>query len=139
MRVAVSSSGKDLESPVDPRFGRCAYFVIIDTERMEFEAFPNSNVGTPHGAGIGAAQLVASKGVRIVLTGNVGPNAFGCLSAAGVQVVSGTVGRVKDAVEKFKRGELTADVGPTVGGHFGTGGVGMGLGRGGRRGLEAPL
>ena len=138
MRVAVSSSGRDLESPVGPRFGRCAYFVIVDTETMRFETISNSNIGTPHGAGIGAAQLIASKGVKAVLTGNVGPNAFSVLSAAGVQVVTGAAGTVKDVVEKFKLGELPTGVGPTVGGHFGLGGRGVGRGRGRHRGPEAP-
>jgi len=138
MRAAVSSSGTDPESPVDPRFGRCAYFVIVDTETMRFETISNSNIGTPHGAGIGAAQLIASKGVKAVLTGNVGPNAFSALSAAGVRVVTGAAGTVKDVVEKFKLGELPAGVGPTVGGHFGLGGRGVSRGRGRRRGPEAP-
>jgi len=139
MRVAVSSSGRDLESPVDPRFGRCAYFVIVDTETMRFETISNSSIGMTHGAGIGAAQLVVSKGVKAVLTGNVGPNAFSALSAAGVQVVTGIAGTVKDVVEKFKLGELPAGVGPTVGGHFGLGGPEVSRGRGRRRGPEAPL
>ena len=138
MRVAVSSSGRDLESPVDPRFGRCAYFVIVNTETMNFEAVPNTSITAASGAGIGAAQLVASKGVKTVLTGNVGPNAFSVLSAAGVQVVTGAAGTVKDVVEKFKLGELPAGVGPTVGGHFGLGGRGVGRGRGRHRGPEAP-
>ena len=139
MRVAVSSSGRDLESSMDARFGRCAYFVIVDTETMRFDTIPNSSIGMIHGAGIGAAQLVASKGVKAVLTGNVGPNAFSALSAAGVKVVTGTAGTVKDVVEKFKLGELPAGVGPTVDGHFGLGCREVGRGRGRRRGPEAPL
>ena len=133
MRVAVSSTGRDLDSAVDPRFGRCLYFVVVDTETMAFEAFPNTSIGAAHGAGIQAAQIVASKGVKVVLTGNVGPNAFTALSTSGVQVVTGAAGTVRDAVERFKRGELSASGGPTVGGHFGLGGRGMGRGRGRRR------
>ena len=132
MKVAVSSSGRDLESPVDPRFGRCAYFVVVDTETMGFEVVPNASVEIPHGAGIGAAQLVASRGVKAVLTGNVGPNAFSALSAAGVQVVTGTSGIVREVVERFKNGELSTGIGPTVGGHFGSGDRGIGQGRGRR-------
>jgi predicted Fe-Mo cluster-binding NifX family protein len=139
MRIAVSSSGRDLESPVDPRFGRCPYFVVVDTETMSFEAVPNTSITAASGAGIGAAQLVASKGVKAVLTGNVGPNAFSALSASGVQVVTSAAGTVKDVVEKFKLGELPAGVGPTVGGHFGLGGREVSRGRGRRRGPEAPL
>jgi len=129
LKVAVSSSGRDLESAVDPRFGRCPYFVVVDTESMAFEAVPNSSIGAAHGAGIGAAQLVASTGAKAVLTGNVGPNAFSALSAAGLRVLTGVAGTVRDAVERFKRGELVAGSGPSVGGHFGLGGRGRGGGR----------
>jgi predicted Fe-Mo cluster-binding NifX family protein len=133
MKVAVSSTGRDLESTVDPRFGRCQYFIVVETETMEFEAMPNTSIGAAHGAGIQAAQLVSSWGVDVVLTGNVGPNAFSALSAAGVQVLTGAAGKVRDVVEQYKRGELRATGSPTVGGHFGSGGRGMGGGRGGRR------
>lgn len=133
MKIAVSTSGTNLSSQVDPRFGRCPYFFIVDTETMAFEAVPNSAVGSAHGAGIGAAHLVASKGVRVVLTGNMGPNAYSALSASSVQVVTGVSGTVEDAVERFKLGELRATRGPSVGGHFGTGGRGAGRGRGRRR------
>ncbi len=137
MKVAVSASGMDLTSPVEPRFGRCPRYIIVDTETMAFEVVPNSAIGSAHGAGIQAAQLVASKGVGIVLTGNIGPNAYSALSASSIQVIPGVTGTVGDAVERFKRGELSATGGPTVGGHFGTGGRGGGRGRGGRRPFRA--
>lgn len=132
MKVAVSTSGQDLSGMVDPRFGRCQYFLIIDTETMVVETVPNGAVGTAHGAGIQAAQLVASTGVKAVLTGNVGPNAYGALSASGITVLTGVSGTVAEALERFKRGELSTTSSPTVGGHFGTGGRGGGRG-GGRR------
>ena len=132
MKVAVSTSGQDLSGMVDPRFGRCPYFLIVDTETMAVETVPNGAVGTAHGAGIQAAQLVASKGVKAVLTGNVGPNAYSALSASGITVLTGVSGTVTEAVERFKRGELSTTSSPTVGGHFGTGGRGGGRG-GGRR------
>lgn len=133
MKVAVSASGTDLTSPVEPRFGRCSHYIIVDVETMAFEVVQNTAVSSAHGAGIRAAQLVASKGVDAVLTGNVGPNAYSALMASSIQVVSGVTGIVVDAVERFKRGELQASGGPTVGGHFGTGGRGGGRGRGRRR------
>jgi predicted Fe-Mo cluster-binding NifX family protein len=132
MKVAVSASGTDLSSQVDPRFGRCPYYVIVYTDTMAFEVVSNTTNSSAHGAGVQAARLVASKGVKAVLTGNVGPNAYGALSASSIQVVSGVTGSVMDAVERFKRGELKQTGGPTVGGHFGTGGRGSGR-RGGRR------
>ena len=122
MKVAVSSSGRDLSSPVEPRFGRCPYFVIVDTDSMAYEAVPNTGVGSAHGAGIEAARLVASKGVKAVLTGNVGPNAHTALTASSVEIVTGVSGTVEEAVKSYTRGELKPTRKPTVGGHFGMGG-----------------
>ncbi len=131
MKVAVSTSGTDLLSQVDPRFGRCPLYMIVDTDTMAFEVVSNTANSSAHGAGIQAAQLVATKGVKAVLTGNVGPNAYGALLASSIKVISGVTGSVMDAIERFKKGELEETGGPTVGGHFGTGG--RGSGRGGDR------
>jgi len=134
MKVAVSSTGGSLESAVDPRFGRCSVFLIVDTETMKYQAVPNSSIGAAHGAGIGAAQSVAQHGVKAVLTGHVGPNAHMALSQAGISVYTGAAGTVEAAVNQFKSGALKEASSPTVGGHFGQrGGRGMGQGRG-RRG-----
>jgi len=130
MRVCVSATANSLDAPVDPRFGRCPYFIIVDLETMRFEAVPNMASGAIGGAGIQAAQIVASKGVKVVITGNVGPNAFQALSAAGIKIVTGAYETVREAIEKYKRGELREISSPTVGGHFG---MGMGRGRGLRR------
>ncbi len=92
---------------------------------MKFEAVPNIASGSMSGAGIQAAQTIASKGVKVVITGNVGPNAFQALSAAGIRVVIGAFGNVGEVVEKYKSGELKETNSPTVRGHFG-----MGMGRG---------
>jgi len=75
MRIAFSSTGRDLESQIDPRFGRCAYFLIVNPDDMTFEAFENENVSLSGGAGIQSAQFVASQGATVVMTENVGPNA----------------------------------------------------------------
>lgn len=132
MKVAVSSTGNGLDSQVDPRFGRCSTFIIVDTETMQAEALPNSGVGAAHGAGIGAAQAVTGAGVEAVLTGHLGPNAHMALSQAGVKTYIGASGTVRETVEAYKHGELREVSSPTVGGHFGQGGRGMGQGR--RRG-----
>ncbi len=132
MKVAVSAVGDSLDSSVDPRFGRCAYFVIVDTENLSFEAIPNTSLYAASGAGIQAAQTLASRGVEAVITGNVGPNAYRALAAAGIKVITGATGTVKEAVEKYKKGELREADSPTVGGHFGLGGRGRGWGRGRR-------
>ena len=121
MKAAVSSAGPSLDSQVDPRFGRCPYFIIVDADTMDFEAIENPNVMAMGGAGIQSAQFIANKGAEVVLTGNCGPNAFQTLSAAGVRVVVGVMGTVKDAVERFKRGELQPTMQPSVASHLGTG------------------
>ena len=130
MKICVSASTGSLDAQVDPRLGRCPYLVVVDSETMEFEAVPNIASGSMSGAGIQAAQTVASKGVKVLITGNVGPNAFQALSAAGIRVVIGAFGTVREVIEKYKSGELKETSSPTVRGHFG---MGMGGGRGRRR------
>jgi len=132
MKICVSASTNSLEAPVDPRFGRCPYFVIVDSETLQFEAVPNMASGAMSGAGIQAAQTIASRGVKVLITGNVGPNAFQALSAAGIKIVTGVSGTVRDVIERYKRGELKETGAPTVGGHFGMG-AGRGRGQGQRR------
>jgi len=133
MKVAVSSSGQDLDSHIDPRFGRCAYFLMVETDDMSFEVFNNESADLSGGAGIQSAQFVISKGAKAVITGNCGPNAVKTLSATGVTVFLGITGTIKEAVEKYKSGNLvSADKG--LGSGMGTGGGmetgrGMGMGR----------
>jgi predicted Fe-Mo cluster-binding NifX family protein len=119
MKVAVTSRGTALDDQVDPRFGRCAHFVIVETDDMSFEAIANGNASAGGGAGIQSAQLVAEKDVKVVLTGNCGPNAFRTLEAAGIQVVIGAAGTVREAVEEYKAGRLKATGGPNVESHAG--------------------
>jgi len=119
MKIGVTSTGKDLNAQVDPRFGRCQYFLIIDSETMNFEIIPNESAMASGGAGIQAAQMIAKTGTKVVLTGNVGPNAFQTLSAAGIKVVTGVDGTVKDAIERYKQGELKETDGASVNSHFG--------------------
>lgn len=138
MKIAVSSSGKDLNAQLDPRFGRCRYFLIIETDTMEFEVFDNENAALGGGAGIQAAQFVASKGAKAVITGHCGPNAMQTLSAAGVQVYAGQAGTIQGIVDKFNSGELTTTTEANAPAHAGMGaksmgqGMGRGRGRGGR-------
>lgn len=119
MKVCVTSQGSNLDAEVDPRFGRCQYFIIADTETLEFEAVENANVSAMGGAGVQSGQLVASKDVKVVLTGNVGPNAFQTLNAAGVEIITGVTGKVKEAIEKYKKGEYKSAQGPSVDKKFG--------------------
>ena len=120
MKICVTCQGNTLDSQLDPRFGRCQYFIIVDTEAdTEFEAIQNPNIESSGGAGIQSAQLVASKQVKAVLTGNVGPNAFQTLQAAGINIFTGASGTVKEVIEKYKKGGFKATEGPSVGSKFG--------------------
>ena len=119
MRVCLSAVSDSLDAQIDPRFGRCQYFVLVDPETMEFKVISNIASEAMGGAGIQSAQTVADNGAKVVITGNVGPNAFKVLSASGIRVVTGASGTVREAVEMYKRGELKEMDGPTVGGHYG--------------------
>ena len=121
MKICVTSVSGNLDDQVDPRFGRCPYFTIVDSGTMEFNVISNDSTNASHGAGIQAAQTVANMGVNVVITGNVGPNAFNVLSATGIKIVTGASGSVREAVEKYKSGQLQETGNPTVGGHFGMG------------------
>ncbi len=120
MRIAVTSTGRTLESDVDPRFGRAAYFLIGDSEGTDFTAIENENVAAAGGAGISSAKLVADAGAEAVLTGNCGPNAERSLRAANIKLYTGVKGTVAEAVELFRNGKLTEADGPNVGLHFGS-------------------
>ncbi len=119
MKVAVSAQGPDLSSPVDPRFGRAAFFIIYDMASHSFEALGNStNAGAAQGAGIQAAQLVARQAVDIVVSGNMGPKAFEALRAAGVKMVTWDGGTVAEAIEFIQSGEFEPLGDANVGGHW---------------------
>lgn len=108
-KVAVSSQGKGLESQVDPRFGRAAYFLVVDTETMDTVVLDNSQArNMSHGAGIQAAELVSRAGAEAVLSGFVGPKAMDALQAAGLAVYQDVAGVVDEAVRQYARGELNA-------------------------------
>jgi predicted Fe-Mo cluster-binding NifX family protein len=130
MKVAVSATGKDLNCQIDPRFGRCQYFIFIDPETMEFEVSENEGLMAMGGAGVQAAQLVVQKGANALITGNLGPNAASALSASGIKVYLVPGGTVREVTEAYKSGALKEVSGPTVPPHFGMGG---GRGMGGRR------
>ncbi|MBU0503064.1 MAG: NifB/NifX family molybdenum-iron cluster-binding protein [Candidatus Omnitrophota bacterium] len=119
MKICITSQGSSLDSQVDSRFGRCQYFILVDSDSLKFEAIENSNINQSGGAGIQSGQLVASKGIKAVLTGNVGPNAYQTLNAAGIAIYTGVSGSVKDAIEAYKLGKLKKTESPSVGSKFG--------------------
>jgi predicted Fe-Mo cluster-binding NifX family protein len=119
MNICISSQSNTLDSQVDPRFGRCQYFIIADSGNLGFEAVRNPNVDAMGGAGIQSGQLMANKNVKAVLTGNVGPNAFQTLQAAGIEIITGVSGSVKEAIEKYKKGDFRVAQGPSSASHSG--------------------
>ncbi len=105
MKIAVTSKGTDLDSQVDPRFGRAAYILVVDTETLEFEVLDNKdNVNAFKGAGIQAAGMISEKGADVLLTGFCGPNAFKTLEEAKIKIVNDVSGTIRDAVKAFKEG-----------------------------------
>ncbi|MDI6850316.1 MAG: NifB/NifX family molybdenum-iron cluster-binding protein [bacterium] len=106
MKIAITSTGKNPDSLVDPRFGRCAYFAIVDSDTMEFKFVMNPALSRPGGAGINAAQFLIDEGVEVVVSGNVGPNAEQALRAGGVKIVTGVSGTLREVLEKIKKGEI---------------------------------
>ena len=119
MKIAITTVEPQLDAAVDPRFGRCPFFLIVETDDMSFTPVENANQALGQGAGIQSAKLVADQGVKFVLTGNCGPNAHQTLSAAGISVILGCAGTARAVVEQFIAGGMQAAQGPNVPGHAG--------------------
>jgi predicted Fe-Mo cluster-binding NifX family protein len=135
MKIAISVSGNDLSAEIDPRFGRARGFLLADDTAEGFEYVANPNIDASGGAGIQTAQMVVDKGAEAVITGNVGPNAYRVLGAAGVKVFTGASGNAEQALADYKSGKLVAAGSATVEEKFGMGTAGAGgprTGRGGR-------
>ena len=108
MKIAVTSKGVDLDSEVDPRFGRAAYILVVDSETLSCEVLDNKeNVNAFKGAGIQAAKMVSETGADVLLTGYCGPNAFKAMKAAKVGVANDAAGRVREAVADYVAGKLS--------------------------------
>jgi len=133
MKVCITAGASGLDAPVDSRFGRCPFFVVVDLDTMAVDSVANQSAAASGGAGIQAAQAVATLGATALITGNVGPNDHATLKAAGIEIYQHAGGSVKEAVEKFKKGELAKLSGASVTPHagMGRGGSGGGMGRGG--------
>ncbi|HUT54321.1 MAG TPA: NifB/NifX family molybdenum-iron cluster-binding protein [bacterium] len=119
MKICITSQGRDLTSPLDPRFGRAAVFVMVDPDTGMVEAVDNSqNLQAAQGAGIQAAQTVARAGVKIVVTGHCGPKAFRVLTAAGIKIFNTQASTVGEALEQYRSGKLSEARAADVGGHW---------------------
>jgi predicted Fe-Mo cluster-binding NifX family protein len=118
MKIAVTSTGPELSSEVDPRFGRSRWFIVTDPEKGEFDVIDNSaGVSAGSGAGVQAAERVARAGAEYLLTGHCGPNAFRALSQAGVKVVTGVDGTVREAIDRLQAGVYETAAGADVEAH----------------------
>ena len=136
MKIAVTSTGPSIDDAVESRFGRCPYFIIIDPETMEFEAVANPNVTLGGGAGPQSAQLVAEKGASVVLTGNCGPKAAQTFDAAGIRVITGVSGQVRQAVQQYAAAVPAGKTASQAQNPLNTGARGgAGMGRGGGAGM----
>ncbi|MBD3252203.1 dinitrogenase iron-molybdenum cofactor biosynthesis protein [Candidatus Pacearchaeota archaeon] len=117
MKIAISSTGKDLESDVDARFGRCNYFLILELENNKiknFKSIENNARAQMGGAGITAGEIVAREKVNAVITVNLGPRAFSVFDQFQIKVYQGE-GQIKKVVQEFldkKLKELTDATGP---------------------------
>lgn len=119
MKIAITANGKGLDSEIDPKFGRAQNFVIVDTETMEYTAHENSAVKERGGAGPVAVKTLSDMNVEVVITGNVGPNAFQALDASGIKAYIGASGTVKESIDKWKDGKLSHAGSPSVSSHTG--------------------
>ncbi|MDR5729867.1 MAG: NifB/NifX family molybdenum-iron cluster-binding protein [Terriglobia bacterium] len=118
MKLVVTSEGDSLQSPVDPRFGRAKFFVVIDTETHAVTAIQNAvNLSATQGAGIQAGKTIVELGVQSLITGHVGPKAFATLQAGNVVVYTGATGTAADAVEQLNNGQLQRAQSADVEGH----------------------
>ena len=119
MKLVFSSTGTDLESTLDQRFGRCPYFVAYDTDTKEIKNAANTqNLNAAQGAGIQSATSAVNLGADYVICGHCGPKAFRVLQAAGVKVVCGAEGTLKELIRKFEAGSLKEADSADVEGHW---------------------
>ncbi|MFX1513896.1 MAG: NifB/NifX family molybdenum-iron cluster-binding protein [Promethearchaeota archaeon] len=121
MKVLVTSSSQSLNGPIDPRFGRCPFFLVFELPSHTPHVIPNQSEKVMHRIGITVAQKICLQGIKTVITGNIGPNAFQVLSSAGIQVFTTSPTSVKKALEKFERNELILLDAPSGPSHMGVG------------------
>ena len=120
MKIAITAGGEDLDSPVDRVFGRAKRFVITDPEGTNVELLENKqNVNAAQGAGIQSARQMANQSINVVLTGNIGPNAFRALEAVSIKIYQfgSDILTVRDALTAWKQGRLQEVGAPTAKGH----------------------
>lgn len=119
MKIALTTSGNDLNAPLDSRFGRAPKFLIYDLETETFEIIDNEqNLNAAQGAGIQSAQNIARFGAKALVTGHCGPKAFRVLKAAGIKIYNTSAATVKEALELYIAGKLVEATSSDVEGHW---------------------
>ena len=103
MKICIATKDKDLNSLIDQIFGRCSYFLLVDSKTQEFKAIINKAKESERGAGIAASQTVVDSGAETVICGKIGPNAQMVLEKSGIKIISGVSGTAKDALDKLKK------------------------------------
>lgn len=106
MKIAVPSEGNTIDSSVCQSFGRTYYFVVADSETLEYKVIDNQAASSQGGAGIKAAQAVVDSGAEAVVTFHCGQNAADVLKAADIKIMKAVPGTVSEMVRKYKAGEL---------------------------------
>jgi len=120
MKIILTTTSPNLDSEIDPRFGRGAYLLLVDTDTLQAEAHPNPGVTASGGAGIQAAQFVTDQKAEAVISGDFGPNAFNALQAAGIATyLYADCRTARQAIELFQAGQLQRVGAPTQSGHHG--------------------
>lgn len=119
MKLAITSTGNNLSADMDPRFGRAAYFIIVDSETLDYSVVENAqSLNLPQGAGIQAGKTIINQQASVLITGNCGPKAFQVLSQAGIDIKIGASGSIENVIQAFKRGELQSAGTANVEGHW---------------------
>ncbi|MCP3888913.1 MAG: dinitrogenase iron-molybdenum cofactor biosynthesis protein [Desulfobulbaceae bacterium] len=133
MRLCITSTGKDIEANIDPRFGRAAWLLIIDTDTNAVEVVANNAASQAQGgAGVSAAQIVIDKNVDTLLTGRLGPNALKVFQTSGIKLIEGVSAEdtVSQVLARFKNGEYNEPPAPSQAAPRAQSGGGRGRGRG---------
>ncbi len=119
MKILITASNNTLDTQVDPRFGRAKFFAIYETEDDKVEFMNNEqNLNAPSGAGVQAGSNAVKSGAKVVITGNCGPKAFRTLNEAGIKIINGASGSIKEVAEKFKKGDYQYSAEANVEGHW---------------------
>ncbi|HNT25024.1 MAG TPA: NifB/NifX family molybdenum-iron cluster-binding protein [Anaerolineales bacterium] len=120
MKIILTATSPNIDSNIDPRFGRGAYFIIVDPDSLEWQAHANPAINASGGAGSQAAQFAAGHQVGAIISGDFGPNAYNALQTAGIAMnLYGDCHTVREAIDHFKAGSLTSVNAPTGPGHHG--------------------